>query len=183
MPVALPALVGGEQRTVPGNIVPCRDPHAAGSTVDLIVDGPVPWDDLDEAVRTNKDGQTIVLAGVLPPPLTVPSEPLIQSEEYNTYCGRLGELSLHSQVVLKALPPTQVWEDKKELERVVKMYVAPAIETFGTHRIVFGSPSAVPGVSGDEWYLLLRRCLVELGLDADALTQIMGSNAKALYGL
>lgn len=70
-------------------------------------------------------------AGVLPPPLTKPSSPLLQSDEYHIHCGRLAQLSLHSDVVLKALPPivdkrvagsNAWWEDTKELERVVKMY-------------------------------------------------------------
>lgn len=116
---------------------------------------------------------------------------------------RLSQLSLHSDVVLKALPPVidttaakeAWWEDERELERVVKMYVAPAIETFGTHRIVFGSiPAAAsasnvtaehPGVivplSNAKWYALLRKCVAELGEDRVALTDIMAANAERLY--
>lgn len=117
---------------------------------------------------------------------------------------RLTQLSLHSDVVLKALPPvidTTVasepwWEDERELARVVKMYVAPAIETFGTHRIVFGSiPAAASAgtvnkedgvivpLSGEKWYALFRQCVAELGEDKGAMTDIMAANAERLYAL
>lgn len=118
---------------------------------------------------------------------------------------RLAQLSLHSDVVLKALPPlvdTKVandkwWEDERELERVVKMYVAPAIETFGTHRIVFGSIPAARSVvdqkdlgegiiaplDNRQWYALFRKCVAELGEDSHAMTDIMAANAERLYAL
>lgn len=117
---------------------------------------------------------------------------------------RLTQLSLHSDVVLKALPPVldtraaaePWWEDERELERVVKMYVAPAIETFGTHRIVFGSiPAAASAgdvsadkdvivpISGARWYALFRKCVAELGEDRAAMTDIMAANAERLYAL
>lgn len=118
---------------------------------------------------------------------------------------RLTQLSLHSDVVLKALPPVldttaanePWWEDERELERVVKMYVAPAIETFGTHRIVFGSiPAAASAgeapkpdsgvivpISGAKWYALFRKCVSELGEDRHAMTDIMAANAERLYAL
>lgn len=47
------------------------------------------------------------------------------------HCGRLAQLSLHADVVLKALPPivdkriagsNAWWEDGAELEHVIKMY-------------------------------------------------------------
>ncbi|TXT13378.1 hypothetical protein VHUM_00745 [Vanrija humicola] len=173
------------------------------------------WDHLDEAVNAADGGfekveadvaetggvrRRILLAGLLPPPLTKPSSPLLQAKEYNVHVGRLSQLSLHADVVLKALPPvvdTRVagpdkwWEDAKEVERVVKMYIAPAIETFGTHRIVFGSqpallptdPAVIVPISGAEWYRVLRKCVSELGEDADALSGVFGSNAAEHYGL
>lgn len=122
---------------------------------------------------------------------------------YGTHMTRLAQLSLHSDVVLKALPPVvdtaaapeRWWADERELERVVQMYVAPAIETFGTHRIVFGSlPAALSAggelpegieapLSGERWYALFRKCVAELGEDRAALTDIMAANAERLYAL
>jgi predicted TIM-barrel fold metal-dependent hydrolase len=68
--------------------------------------------------------------------------------------------------------------------------VAPAIETFGTHRIIFGSTEAakydsdvsVP-ITGAAWYALLRKTVSELGQDQEAMNHIMGQNAEELYGL
>lgn len=68
--------------------------------------------------------------------------------------------------------------------------VAPAIETFGSHRIVFGSAPALPPtdpevivpVSGAAWYALLRKCIAELGEDQESMTKIIGANAFGLYG-
>jgi len=69
--------------------------------------------------------------------------------------------------------------------------VAPAIETFGTHRIVFGSNEAavntddhvsVP-ITGAKWYALLRKTVSELGQDQEAMNHVMGENAQELYGL
>lgn len=75
--------------------------------------------------------------------------------------------------------------------RVQLTQVAPAIETFGTHRIVFGSQPAVPPtdaalivpISGAAWYSLLRKCVSELGEEHEAMTAIMGANAVKLYDL
>jgi len=79
------------------------------------------------------------------------------------------------------------------------MIVSPAIEAFGFHRIVFGSSPALPGphlgrrtrpsvdliypYSSSEWYGALRRCLTELGVDAESVTKIMSDNAKNVYQL
>lgn len=79
------------------------------------------------------------------------------------------------------------------------MAVSPAIEAFGFHRIVFGSSPALPGphlgrrtrpsvdliypYAPSEWYSVLRRCLTELGLDAESVTKIMSDNAKDVYQL
>lgn len=66
---------------------------------------------------------------MLPPPLTTDSDALAKDPEYDMYIGRLNQLSLHPSVYLKALPPVvQAGEksgwtsDKKELERVFRMY-------------------------------------------------------------
>lgn len=68
-------------------------------------------------------------AGLLPPPLTTDSDTLAKDPEYDMYIGRLNQLSLHPSVYLKALPPViqagekSAWtSDKKELERVLRMY-------------------------------------------------------------
>lgn len=67
--------------------------------------------------------------------------------------------------------------------------VAPAIETFGTHRIIFGSQPALSPkdaevacpARGEDWYFLLRKCVSELGEDSAAMTHVMGSNAVEAY--
>ncbi|KAL1408165.1 hypothetical protein Q8F55_004969 [Vanrija albida] len=196
------------------------DAQAFVPDTELVVPNSVPltdaqWDRLDEAVNSADGGfekveaevaatgsvrRKILLSGLLPPPLTKPSSPLLQAQEYNVHVGRLSQLSLHADIVLKALPPvvdTRVagpgkwWEDTKEVERVVKMYIAPAIETFGTHRIVFGShpavaptdPAVIVPITGAEWYALLRKCVSELGEDQDAVSSVFGSNAAEYYGL
>jgi predicted TIM-barrel fold metal-dependent hydrolase len=77
--------------------------------------------------------------------------------------------------------------------------VAPAIETFGTHRIIFGSFPALPlaelvrarqedmpldqPISNEEWYAVLRKVVSELGEDAEAMTEIMGGNGAKVYEL
>lgn len=75
--------------------------------------------------------ETYVLAGLLPPPLTITSTPLFQDETYHLYQARLAQLSLHSNVYLKVLPPVvnvkeaaeeAWWNDIKELERVLRLY-------------------------------------------------------------
>jgi predicted TIM-barrel fold metal-dependent hydrolase len=123
---------------------------------------------------------------------------------------------LHANVYLKALPPTvesggeKWWENRSELEQVLRMYgesisevwlkaVSPAIETFGTHRIIFGSFPALPiadlvngreeavsleqPISTDEWYAVLRKVISELGEDGEAMTGVMGRNAAEVYDL
>jgi hypothetical protein len=71
----------------------------------------------------------IVTAGLLPPPLTLPPDPLLHSDAYNLHLARLAQLSLHANVYLKALPPVvditqgnKWWEDRSELEQVLRMY-------------------------------------------------------------
>lgn len=212
----------GKHLTVPACTVD-DDPDVQATTtvpaIDLIVPctGPLNearWGRVDEAVNRLDGGRQkveeeaaagttarkILVSGLLPPPLTKPSEPLLNSAEYEAHCGHLSQLSLHSDVVLKALPPivdTRIagpgawWEDVHELERVVKMYIGPAIEAFGTHRIVFGSqPALAPSdpaiavpVSGAAWYALLRKCISELGEESEAMTAVMAKNAEALYNL
>jgi hypothetical protein len=71
----------------------------------------------------------MVSAGLLPPPLTTDSDTLGKAPEYDLYIGRLNQLSLNPTVYLKVLPPvieagegSQWVSDKKELERVLRMY-------------------------------------------------------------
>jgi len=77
--------------------------------------------------------------------------------------------------------------------------VSPAIETFGTHRLIFGSCPGVPIaalskadheetsveqiVPSAEWYAVLRKCFAELGEDEEAMTGLMGGNAQSVYDL
>lgn len=152
---------------------------------------------------------TCVAAGILPPPLSKPSSALLNSDEFVLYQARSSQLSLHADVVLKALPPvvdvrvaaagakddSRWWEDPKGVERAVKLYIATTIESFGTSRIVFGSQPAVDvknhpdaehlvvPIEGAEWYALVRKCIAELGEDQQAMTAVMGSNAAAYYSL
>ncbi|CAK9784317.1 hypothetical protein CC85DRAFT_284854 [Cutaneotrichosporon oleaginosum] len=210
----------GKHRTVAACVIDGPDLQDATTSpaMDLVVPCIAPlteagWERVDEAVNKIDGGREkvemevaegtpsrkILVSGLLPPPLTKRSSPLLHSDEYEMHCGHLSQLSLHSDVVLKALPPivdTRVapaawWEDAHELERVVKMYIGPAIEAFGTHRIVFGSQPALPPtdpaiivpVSGAAWYALLRKCVSELGEESEAMTAIMGKNAEEVYGL
>ncbi|WVQ76734.1 hypothetical protein IAR50_006408 [Cryptococcus sp. DSM 104548] len=200
--------------------------NIAKGAVDIIVPSTAPltekdWDLLDEAVDAldgcwghKEEGKEprgrIVISGLLLPPLTTPSSALIHSEAYNLHLARLASLSLYSNVYLKALPPvvdaallkkdggTAWWTERNELERVMRMYIAHAIETFGTHRIIFGSSSALPlydlervshvvteleqPIRSGEWYSVLRKCVTELGEGLEETTGIFGENAKAVYG-
>ncbi|GFZ49035.1 hypothetical protein JCM24511_06785 [Saitozyma sp. JCM 24511] len=179
--------------------------NIAKGSVDIIVPCTLPlaeseWDLVDEAVMALDE------TGLLPPPLTLPPDPLLHSDAYNLHLARLAQLSLHANVYLKALPPVvdltqgnKWWEDRSELEQVLRMYVAPAIETFGTHRIIFGSFPALPlpelvrarqedvplhqPISNEEWYAVLRKVVSELGEDAEAMTEIMGGNGAKVYEL
>jgi hypothetical protein len=38
-------------------------------------------------------------------------------------------------------------------------------------------------VPSDEWYTLFRKCITELGEDAEAVSEVMGKNAALVYGL
>ncbi|WVQ83868.1 hypothetical protein IAT38_006012 [Cryptococcus sp. DSM 104549] len=197
--------------------------NIAKGAVDIIVPSTFPlsekdWDLLDEAVDAldgcwGKPGEDdkpkpgkIVISGLLPPPLTQPSSKLINSDQYGFHLARLASLSLHSNVFLKALPPVvdvtaqkegKWWTDRQEFERVLRMYVSPAIETFGTHRIIFGSSPALPlpdldrvsvtigeleqPIDNGEWYSVLRKCVTELGEGKEEVTGIMGGNAAGVY--
>ncbi|WVO15753.1 hypothetical protein L204_103415 [Cryptococcus depauperatus] len=200
--------------------------NIAKGAVDIILPSTLPltekdWDLLDEAVDalegcwsngkegTPKSGK-IVISGLLLPPLTLSSGSLIHSDTYSLHLSRLASLSLHANVFLKALPPVvnlsqgdgkdgNWWENREELERVLRMYMSHAIETFGTHRLIFGSFPALPladlehissvkgqlkqPISNDEWYAVLRKCVSELGEVTEAMTAIMGGNAAMVYDL
>ncbi|ADV24297.1 hypothetical protein I305_04979 [Cryptococcus gattii E566] len=201
--------------------------NIAKGAVDIIVPSTVPltekdWDLLDEAVIAlegcwghGEEGKPkpgkIVISGLLVPPLTKPSSALIHSESFNLHLARLASLSLHANVFLKVLPPVaevfgtgpddKWWTDRKELERVLRMYASHAIETFGTHRLIFGSSPALPlsdlehvshthtvgeleqPISNGEWYAVLRKCVAELGEGVEEMTGVMGANAAAVYDL
>ncbi|OWZ71946.1 hypothetical protein AYX14_02622 [Cryptococcus neoformans] len=201
--------------------------NIAKGAVDIIVPSTVPlaekdWDLLEEAVIAlegcwghGEEGKPkpgkIVISGLLVPPLTKPSSALIRSESYNLHLARLAALSLHANVFLKALPPVvevfelgpdgKWWTDRNELERVLRMYVSHAIETFGTHRLIFGSSPALPlsdlkhvshthtvgeceqPISNGEWYAVLRKCVAELGEGVEEMTGVMGANAAGVYDL
>lgn len=201
--------------------------NIAKGAVDIIVPSTVPlaekdWDLLEEAVIAlegcwghGEEGKPkpgkIVISGLLVPPLTKPSSALIRSESYNLHLARLAALSLHANVFLKALPPVvevfelgpdgKWWTDRNELERVLRMYVSHAIETFGTHRLIFGSSPALPlsdlkhvshthtvgeceqPISNGEWYAVLRKCVAELGEGMEEMTGVMGANAAGVYDL
>lgn len=76
-----------------------------------------------------------------------------------------------------------------------------AIETFGTHRLIFGSSPALPlsdlehvshthtvgeleqPISNGEWYAVLRKCVAELGQGVEEMTGVMGANAAGVYDL
>lgn len=130
--------------------------------------------------------------------------------------------------VFETWPNEKWWTDRKELERVLRMYgmschvilllayfappayntdshssciVSHAIETFGTHRLIFGSSPALPlsdlehvshthtvgeleqPISNGEWYAVLRKCVAELGEGVEEMTGVMGANAAAVYDL
>lgn len=77
--------------------------------------------------------------------------------------------------------------------------VSPAIETFGTHRLIFGSSSALPlpdlalatlnetslsqPISPDKWYGVLRKVVTEIGEGQEAVDGILGGNAAKVYQL
>lgn len=71
------------------------------------------------------------------------------------------------------------------------MIVSPAIESFGTHRIIFGSSSAVPSsesgvshpIAESEWYAVLRKAVTELGEGSEAVVGIFGGTASKVYDL
>lgn len=79
--------------------------------------------------------------------------------------------------------------------------VSHAIETFGTHRLIFGSSPTLPlsdlkhvshthtvgeceqPISNGEWYAVLRKCVAELGEGVEEMTGVMGANAAGVYDL
>lgn len=77
--------------------------------------------------------------------------------------------------------------------------MSPAIETFGTHRIIFGSAPALPiqdlakatlndtaieqPISSDRWYATLRKVVTEIGETQEAVDDILGANAARVYQL
>ncbi|OCF59200.1 hypothetical protein L486_03702 [Kwoniella mangroviensis CBS 10435] len=216
-------------------VTPPSITNIAKGAVDIIVPSTFPlsekeWDLLEEAVNaldgcwgkpegggstpvTGENGKEpgkVVISGILPPPLTKTSTPLLNSDAYNLHLARLANLSLHANVYLKALPPVvdivqgkesegKWWDDRKELERVLRMYISPAIEAFGGHRIIFGSTPALPladltkvspipgdleqPISNGEWYSVLRRVITQLGEGKEELTGVMGGNAATVYRL
>ncbi|WRT65118.1 uncharacterized protein IL334_002060 [Kwoniella shivajii] len=210
-------------------VTPPSITNIAKGAVDIIVPSTFPlseteWDLLEEAVNAldgcwgngtslNEEGKEpgkIVISGILPPPLTKTATPLLSSDAYNLHLARIANLSLHANVYLKALPPVVDviqakekeggwWSDRKELERVLRMYISPVIEAFGTHRIIFGSTPALPlaeltkvsPIPGDleqpipngEWYSVLRKVISELGEGREEMSGVMGGNAAKAYAL
>jgi len=163
-----------------------------------------------------------VTAGLLPPPLTEPSASLHRSDAYNLHVGRLTQLSLHANVYLKTLPPIldssevndvdggKWWDERIEVERVVRMYRAlpirvklsqlkcrsvPLYRNRRDPRILFGTSPALPPsklagetqlrqpVSSEEWYAMLRKCFADLSEGEEAMSGLMGGNAAGVYGL
>ena len=70
--------------------------------------------------------------------------------------------------------------------------MSPAIESFGTHRIIFGTaPATAPTSTGasscpiseTEWYAVLRKAVTELGEGAEAVDSIFGATAAKVYDL
>jgi len=77
--------------------------------------------------------------------------------------------------------------------------VSPAIETIGTHRIIFGSSPSLPlkdlaqatlhetqlqqPISSDCWYGTLRKTVTEIGEGQQAVDDILGGNASRVYQL
>ena len=77
--------------------------------------------------------------------------------------------------------------------------VSPAIETIGTHRIIFGSSPVLPladlaratlndtdlqqPIPSDRWYGVLRKTITEIGEGQQAVNDILGGNASRVYQL
>ncbi|KAJ9091943.1 hypothetical protein QFC20_007509 [Naganishia adeliensis] len=143
------------------------------------------WQRLEELVDD--------LTGLLPPPLD-PSYPLTRLHTALAYAEtnlpRLTELSLDRNVYLKLLPPVlsaaapqggaddgakesrragnDWWADEEEVKRVSRLYVTPAMECFGSHRIIFGSslphdPSMTTSlVPPERWFSIAKTVVSEL---------------------
>ncbi|KAI5455324.1 hypothetical protein NCC49_000138 [Naganishia albida] len=154
------------------------------------------WQNLEEMVDnlSGKDfDRIIIISGLLPPPLdpSYPSTRLHTALAYaETYLPRLTELSLDRNIFLKLLPPVlssasiagsgseeakdsrraanDWWIDEEEIKRVTRLYVTPAMECFGSHRIMFGSsPPHDPAtttslVPPERWFNIAKTVVSEL---------------------
>jgi hypothetical protein len=134
-------------------------------------------------------------------PTLLPHQPFFQ-----TYVRQLSALALVPGVCLKFLPPTILkgegdgagwWEDEESFISVLKQYLIPALDSFGSHRILFGSsPSPLafeststltltPSVpnAGRDWYPLVLKLMTSLKLDKESVGEIMAVTGGRVYGL
>lgn len=77
---------------------------------------------------------------------------------------------------------------------VLKHFIIPALDSFGSHRLIFGSSSVplaptsdlkgitVPGAQ-HEWYPLVLKLMQSLKLDRESVGDIMAGSAGRVYGL
>ncbi|KAJ9093687.1 hypothetical protein QFC21_006283 [Naganishia friedmannii] len=152
-------------------------------------------------------------AGLLPPPLD-PSAPFSQlhtSRAYaDVYLPRLTELSLNASVSLMLCPPVvdavlcgkhegergrAWWAEEDELRRVMRLYMTPAMECFGSHRIIFGSSSppvfacSTALITPERWYAVAKTVVAELvcgsgdvGEAQAEMDDVFAGNAGRIWG-
>jgi hypothetical protein len=100
-----------------------------------------------------------------------------------------------SQCGLKA--PTTADLSSSIASSVLKHFIIPALDSFGSHRLMFGSSSVplalttgssetlVPAVPDAQraWYPLVLRLMRSLKLDRESVGEIMAGSAGRVYGL
>ncbi|CED83254.1 hypothetical protein [Phaffia rhodozyma] len=116
-----------------------------------------------DGVKSSSGSTTVVLSNLLPPPLPAKISPsmLVHQPFYQEYTRQITALALIPGLVLKFLPPSIIleeyqsssgkrpwWEDEDSVASVLSAYLVPALDSFGSHRIIFGS-SPSPLASSD----------------------------------
>ncbi|KAL7417824.1 hypothetical protein BDY24DRAFT_437347 [Mrakia frigida] len=164
--------------------------------------------DLDAAETDElktREFKNVVLSNLLPPPLLSNLSPTLLpgNPDYQAYTQQITALSLIPGLSLKLLPPSVLespsatgvgwWEDEEALISVISHYLIPCLDSFGSHRIVFGA-SPTPLASGVEstsavfsprkdWHSLVLKVFRSIKLDAVSVGEIMGASAQRLYEL
>ncbi|KAJ9091833.1 hypothetical protein QFC19_008947 [Naganishia cerealis] len=84
------------------------------------------------------------------------------------------------------------WTDEEELKRVMRLYVTPAMECFGSHRVIFGSSPAValshdgtlppaPLISPQRWFVVAKTVVSELVCGSGEMVEAQAEMDAVFY--